>query len=112
MGSASSAIVKPDIGRGSPVMTPRGHESVLREKAREAIRTGTLPARRPDRRFGGAGGGGLCAVCGEPVTQDQMEVEMEFNRHGVTPGLDSYRLHPRCYMAWDFERTNGETASG
>jgi hypothetical protein len=45
-------------------------------------------------------------VCGETVKRDQMELEIEFRHDGATPGLDRYRLHPRCFAAWEFERTN------
>jgi hypothetical protein len=37
--------------------------------------------------------------------REDLELEIEFNRHGVTPGLDRYHLHVRCYAAWEFERT-------
>ena len=80
-------------------------ELLLREKAREAIGSGALPTSKPDRMFGGPGSNVACAVCGEPVTNDQMEFEIEFNRHGTTPSLDRYYLHPRCFAAWEFERT-------
>jgi len=42
-------------------------ETGLRAKAREAIRTGRLPSRRPDRTWGGPGVGVVCTVCGEAV---------------------------------------------
>jgi hypothetical protein len=74
-------------------------EGALREKARAAIQNGTLPTRRADRRFGGPGTGAPCAVCGQPVTLDQHEIEIEFNRHGPMPGLDRYHLHRRCLAA-------------
>jgi hypothetical protein len=80
-------------------------ELLLREQARYAVRTGTLPTRKPDRTFGGPGSNVACAVCREPIPQNQMEFEIEFNRHGTAPGLDRYYLHPRCYAAWEFERT-------
>ena len=57
-------------------------ESSLREQARENIRRGRLPSRKPDRVFGGKGSGGTCAVCGRQSTQDELEFEIEFNRHG------------------------------
>jgi hypothetical protein len=38
------------------------------------------------------------------VTPDQAEIEIEFNRHGPTPGLDRYHLHARCFTAWESER--------
>ena len=52
-------------------------EAVFREKAREAIRSGKLPTRRPDRTWGGPGTGVICTICGEPVAQDQLEWEFE-----------------------------------
>jgi hypothetical protein len=38
-------------------------ERILREQAREAIKTGRLPARSADRASGGPGVGALCARC-------------------------------------------------
>jgi hypothetical protein len=80
----------------------------LRGKAREAIRSGRLPTEAPNRTFGGNGSGQLCLVCGDAVRPDQVEFEIEYNRHGVEPGLDRYHLHPRCFAAWEFERTKGD----
>jgi hypothetical protein len=79
-------------------------EALLQEKAREAIRRGALPRTRPDRRFGTPGSGETCAVCGVAVGRNVMEFEIEFNRHGVTPGLDRYHFHIRCYTAWEIAR--------
>jgi hypothetical protein len=78
----------------------------LREQAREAIRSGKLPSRRPDRTSSGPGSDVTCAVCGALVKRDQVEIEIEFKRHGRTPRLDRYLLHLRCHAAWEFERTN------
>jgi hypothetical protein len=78
-----------------------------RAKAREAILSGRLPRTRPDRRFGGFGIGATCAVCGDLIGREEMQTEIEFNRHGVPPGIDRYHLHPRCYIAWDAERLDG-----
>jgi len=80
-------------------------ELVLREKAREAIRSGKLPSRKPDRTYGGPGSGKLCSLCGERVTLEQIEMEIEFNSHGVQPRLDGYYLHVSCLAAWEFQRT-------
>ena len=82
-----------------------GDESLLREKARSVVRAGKLPARQPDRTWGGPGVGAPCVVCGLPVTKDQMEIEAEFAHDGDSPGLDKYTLHARCFAAWEFERT-------
>jgi hypothetical protein len=83
-------------------------ESILREKAREKIRSGKLPIAKPDRTFGGQSSGGTCAVCGDQVKRDDVEFEIEFKRRGATPGLDRYYLHQRCFAAWEFERTKVE----
>ena len=84
-------------------------ERILREKAREAIRTARLPARKPDRKLGGLGTGSICTVCGEFVTLTQMEFEVEFKRGGSTAHLERYRLHRRCFAAWEFERGRSMT---
>ncbi len=45
-----------------------------------------------------------CTLCGEPVTRNQMELEIELTRHGATPGLTRYHLHTKCFAAWELER--------
>ncbi len=79
-------------------------ESDLREKAREAIRSGKLPARQPDRTWGGPGVGIECIICGLPVTKQQMAIEIQFSHDGARPGLDKFDVHVRCFAAWEFER--------
>jgi hypothetical protein len=79
-------------------------EPVLREKARIAIRGGKIPARRPDRTWGGPGIGALCTVCDLPIGKEQLEFEIQFARDGDDPGLDKYHVHIRCFAAWEFER--------
>jgi hypothetical protein len=80
-------------------------EPRLPELAREAIERRALPTKKPDRTFGGPGSGSACAVCGATITRDQMAWEIEFDRQGMEPGSDRYYLHPRCFAAWEFERT-------
>jgi len=75
----------------------------LREKARDAIQAGELPNRRPDRTWGGPGVGAYCTICGAPVKHDELEMEVEFGRDGDVPGCDKYRVHIRCFAAWEFE---------
>ena len=79
-------------------------EQVLREKARAVVQAGKLPARRPDRTWGGPGVGAPCAVCGVPVGKDQLEFEIQFARDGDNPGLDKYHVHIRCFAVWELER--------
>jgi hypothetical protein len=80
-------------------------ELILREKAREAIRSGDLPISAPSRTFGGPGADQPCAVCGQTIPRDQMEFEIEFRHDSAAPGMNDVRhLHPRCFAAWEFER--------
>lgn len=81
-----------------------GGEASLREKARAAIQSGRLPARPPDRTWGGPGMGVICAVCTLPVRRDEIEFQIEFARRGGEPGLETFHLHARCFAAWELER--------
>jgi hypothetical protein len=78
----------------------------LREQARKTVQTGKLPARAPDRTWGGPGVGAACSVCEKPVTKQEMEFEIQFARDGkdLEAGLDKYHVHIRCFAAWEFER--------
>jgi hypothetical protein len=78
-------------------------ERVISDTIRQAINSGKLPARKPDRVLGGLGSGKPCAVCGAIVTRMQMEIEAEFERGGTLPGSDRYWAHPRCFAAWELE---------
>ena len=79
-------------------------EPILREKARDAIRSGRLPSRRSDRMWGGPGVSASCAVCGEPVSRDQTGFELQFESDGAEHPMDKHHLHVRCFAAWEFER--------
>lgn len=78
------------------------NEKILRQKAREAIRAGKLPERRPDRTWGGPGVGAHCQICNIPVARDEVELEIEFAR-GESPVLEKYHVHVRCFRAWEVE---------
>jgi hypothetical protein len=81
----------------------------IREQAREAVRTGKLPRRGQDRTWGGPGVGARCAVCGEPVSKHEMELEIQFARDEDSPGLDKFHVHVRCFAAWEFERAKASS---
>lgn len=79
-------------------------EEVLRGVARAVVQAGKLPARPPDRTWGGPGVGAPCAVCDLPVRPTELEFEIQFAREGENPGLDKFHVHIRCFAAWEFER--------
>lgn len=83
-----------------------GDESVLRARAREAVKTGHLPDHPPARVWGGPGSGEPCAVCGDAVDKEDVELELQFTSN---EGADatSYHVHARCFGAWELERRNG-----
>jgi len=64
-----------------------------------------LPARLPDRTWGGTGVGAPCAVCDLLITSDELEIEIEFAHGGSAPGLERHHVHPRCFAAWELKRT-------
>jgi hypothetical protein len=76
---------------------------MLDEKAREAFCNGKLPPRWSDRTtWKRAGSGAICALCDEPVTPDQMELEIEVKRHRPMP--ETYSLHVECYEVCEYQR--------
>ena len=81
------------------------NEHRIRELARRALTEKKLPARDPDRTWGRPGGGAPCTICGELVTRDQLEYEIQFAHDGDNPGLDNHHLHRRCFASWEVERT-------
>jgi hypothetical protein len=81
------------------------NELQVRELARAAIRANKLPRQDPDRTWGGNGMGMPCTICGQPITRDEVEYELQFRHDGPEPRLDRFHLHLRCFAAWEMERT-------
>lgn len=73
-------------------------EQSLRDRARDAIRTGALPERGPERTYGGPGTGVTCAVCAVRISAADIEVEVELAAEDRR-----FFMHPRCFAAWDAE---------
>ena len=108
---------------------PNTSELSARDMARAAIRVGKLPNRPPRRTLGGTGSGASCASCGEQIRPDQTEIEMVYTeqrlaeqtslsavlerlRAGFEAEVRRYRLHARCFAAWEFERDNLDLVGG
>lgn len=73
----------------------------IRDKAHEVLITGKLPARVPDRSWGGPGSGEKCSICKAPVPHDEVEFELEFVR---AEGVTTHHIHVACFTAWECER--------
>ena len=80
----------------------------LRTKARQAIQSGKLPDRPPDRSWGGPGSGGDCTVCGKSLIPDESELELDFGQDSVRPSRLIYHVHFRCFDAWELELPNAK----
>jgi hypothetical protein len=78
----------------------------LCQKIRKAIAARVLPDRRPERMWGGSGSGADCVLCGEPVTAQQTELELEFAAGERDKGPTSYPVHVRCFSVWEMERAS------
>lgn len=77
-------------------------ESVLRQKARDAIAAGRLPIRSPTGVWGGPGSGKSCAVCAQVIGGDGLGFELEFGADdGAGPKV--HNVHIWCSAAWEFE---------
>jgi hypothetical protein len=76
----------------------------IRPNLVEAIRSSKLPARSPERTFGGQGCGALCVICGQRINTDELEYELEFapGEDGKDP--EEYHIHLGCFLAWESER--------
>ena len=77
-------------------------ENRLHHQSREALRTGRLPARAPERLWGGHGNGtDSCRICGNPLKKEEITFDLEYAEES---GPTSYSVHLRCFNAWDVER--------
>ncbi len=80
-------------------------EARLRERARAALQNGKIPTGRASETWGGPGVGNECAICQRSITKAEMELELQFERDASDPGLGKYHVHPRCFAAFELERT-------
>ncbi len=78
-------------------------EARLRDQARAVIQSGKLPSRAPDRTWGGPGVGAPCTICDKPVTETELEFEIQFEQESGGE-LDNFHVHVRCFAAWELER--------
>jgi hypothetical protein len=74
----------------------------LKEMAREGIRSGKLPNRRPSVTWGGFANGARCAVCDTGFTEDDLEIEFE-DPASAKGGM--IHMHVACHVTWEAELT-------
>ena len=85
------------------------NEQRIRALARSVLQAGGIPRHaftNAERVIDFA-----CAICGERIRPDQVEYEVQFAHDGVTPGVDLFHLHLRCFAAWELERTKAAPGS-
>ena len=87
--------------------------AALKEKARDAIRALRLPARRPERVWGGPGAGNGCALCTHSVSPDGLGFELQFGQD-ASARPEIHHMHIWCFAAWESERRSlqGEDDGG
>jgi len=98
------------VAVGSSETMPKPGDAALRERARAVIRAGTLPTQAGDHTRGRRGNGARCALCGEVISREQTDIEIEFAYDGASPHVELLHLHVRCCSAWESERLKVEPA--
>ena len=77
--------------------------------AREAIESGRLPTRPPDRRSDSPPDGASCTVCMLPITPQSDGYELEFALDGRRSA--THFLHIPCFVAWESQSRGPVSAS-
>jgi len=84
------------------------NDEVLRAKARDLIRAGRLPGRRPERVWGGAGLAGIhCTLCDEAIERGDVVLEVEVHSG---EGASYPQLHVQCFSMFETELRDLESA--
>ena len=100
------ALAQPDRTAPGAAIPADGE---TREGHPRALGNGGLPARRPDSIWGGPGAGACCTLCGACLSDDEMELEVEFSREDGL-GADKYHVHVSCFAVWEAELRKVEAA--
>jgi hypothetical protein len=77
----------------------------VRDRIRDAIRSGMLPCHRSWQTWAGPGTGRLCSACMLEIAADQVEYEVEVNHS------ESIFVHIVCYQSW-VEECHARLAEG
>jgi hypothetical protein len=77
-------------------------ERAIETLVREAIASGRLPKRSPDRQWGGPGADVDCPVCAKRIGAPDLEMEIEFTDPSPSRS-ETHHLHMACFAAWEKE---------
>ena len=72
------------------------YDGHLHAQAHDAILARRVPSERPERVLAGPGLGEACAICGHPVSSEQIGYDVETERTGHS----TIQLHVHCFAAW------------
>jgi hypothetical protein len=72
----------------------------IRQRIRDKLDGGALPADRPERMYVGFGRDHSCAACDKPIGASEVEFEIAYYS-----GERTYRFHLRCAGAWETARS-------
>lgn len=67
--------------------------------AREAVESGRLPTRPPDRKSDAPRNGTSCTICAQALSPQELGYELEFAQAGREPA--THFLHIPCFVAWE-----------
>jgi len=74
------------------------HDTALRLHVRELIENGRLPVILPRQISAGYGSGCVCVACGQPITDTQVEYDIEDDRNAR-----QLSFHLGCHVVWQLE---------
>ena len=78
-------------------------EISLRERAKQLLVAGRLPASDPATSWAGSGRGELCCICQVLVRPDQIGFDLAFRMPQREVEL---HMHSRCRIAWEQARAS------
>lgn len=78
----------------------RSGELSLQRLAQERIESGQLPCDPSARMWGSRGSGAACALCGRPISAEEIEYEVETKLNGTAGTL---QFHRACHSIWHTE---------
>ena len=84
-------------------------QTLRRIMAKEAIESGRLPTRPPDRKSDSPPDGASCTVCMLPISPQSHGYELVFAQAGGSPA--THFLHIPCFVAWESQFRDPVSAS-